>query len=85
MDYENNQSYKIKAKVVINATGIFVDSVNRMDEPEHMNTVVPSQGIHIVLDPSFLQGDSAIMIPKTPDGRVLFAVPWHDRYTGRKT
>lgn len=79
MDYENNQSYQIKAKVVINATGIFVDSINRMDEREHKNTVVPSQGIHIVLDQSFLQGDSAIMIPKTPDGRVLFAVPWHDR------
>lgn len=78
-DSENNQSYSIKAKVVVNATGIFVDSINRMDEPEHEKTVVPSQGIHIILDQSFLQSDSAIMIPKTIDGRVLFAVPWHGK------
>jgi len=79
VDSEKNQVYQIKAKVVVNATGIFVDSINRMDEPEHVNTVVPSQGIHIILDQSFLQGDSAIMIPKTDDGRVLFAVPWHGK------
>lgn len=78
-DSENDQSYSIKAKVVVNATGIFVDSINRMDEPEHEKTVVPSQGIHIILDQSFLQSDSAIMIPKTIDGRVLFAVPWHGK------
>lgn len=78
-DSENNKSHTIKAKVVVNATGIFVDSINRMDQPEHVNTVVPSQGIHIILDQSFLQGDSAIMIPKTADGRVLFAVPWHGK------
>jgi glycerol-3-phosphate dehydrogenase len=78
-DSENKQSYMIKSKVVINATGIFVDSINRMDEPEHQKTVVPSQGVHIILDQSFLQGDSAIMIPKTEDGRVLFAVPWHGK------
>lgn len=78
-DSENNQSYSIKAKVVVNATGIFVDLINRMDEPEHEKTVVPSQGIHIILDQSFLQSDSAIMIPKTTDGRVLFAVPWHGK------
>ncbi len=78
-DSENNQSYTIRAKVVVNATGIFVDAINRMDEPDHVTTVVPSQGIHIILDQSFLQGDSAIMIPKTDDGRVLFAVPWHGK------
>ncbi|MDP2112694.1 MAG: FAD-dependent oxidoreductase, partial [Bacteroidota bacterium] len=60
-DSENNKSYSIKAKVVVNATGIFVDSINRMDEPAHKKTIVPSQGIHIILDQSFLQGDSAIM------------------------
>jgi glycerol-3-phosphate dehydrogenase len=78
-DSENNRSYFIKAKVVVNATGIFVDSINRLDEPKHVNTVVPSQGIHVILDQSFLQGDAAIMIPKTDDGRVLFAVPWHGK------
>ena len=78
-DSETNQNYKIQAKVVVNATGIFVDSVNRMDDPAHEKTVVPSQGIHVVLDQSFLRSDAAIMIPKTDDGRVMFAVPWHGK------
>jgi glycerol-3-phosphate dehydrogenase len=78
-DSENNRSHIIKSKVVVNATGIFVDSINQMDEVDHVKTVVPSQGIHVILDQSFLQGSSAIMIPKTDDGRVLFAVPWHGK------
>src|SRR5437762_10375980 len=50
-----------------------------MDEPRANDIIKPSQGAHIVLDRSFLPGDSAIMVPKTDDGRVLFAIPWHDR------
>ena len=79
LDAENKEVYHIKGKVVINATGVFADSIIRMDHPETKKTIVPSQGVHIVLDRKFLQGDTAIMIPKTPDGRVLFAVPWHDK------
>jgi glycerol-3-phosphate dehydrogenase len=33
----------------------------------------------VVLDRSFLPGDHAIMVPRTSDGRVLFAIPWHGR------
>lgn len=79
VDMETMVEYDLKAKVVINATGVFADSVIQMDEPESKRTIVPSQGVHIVLEKKFLQGDSAIMIPKTQDGRVLFAVPWHDK------
>ncbi len=78
-DLENNKDYKLKAKVVINATGVFVDNILHMDNPDAPKMVRPSQGVHIILDKSFLQGDSAIMIPKTSDGRVLFAVPWHNK------
>jgi glycerol-3-phosphate dehydrogenase len=78
-DMETGQSHTLFSKVVINATGVFVDSVMNMDNAEHRAMVAPSQGVHIVLDRSFLQGDSAIMIPKTSDGRVLFAVPWHGK------
>ncbi len=78
-DKESKVTYTVKAKVVINATGVFADSIIQMDQPESKRTIVPSQGVHIILDRKFLQGDSAIMIPKTPDGRVLFAVPWHDK------
>jgi glycerol-3-phosphate dehydrogenase len=38
---------------------------------------VPSQGVHLVFDKSFLSGDAAIMVPHTSDGRVMFAIPWH--------
>lgn len=76
---ETGATYTIDAEAVINATGIFTDSIRKMDDPSVENTLRPAQGIHLVLDRSFLPGDSAIMIPKTDDGRVLFAIPWHDR------
>jgi len=78
-DMESVEIYEVAAKVVVNATGVFADDILQMDNPEQAKTIKPSQGIHIVLDKSFLQGDSAIMIPKTSDGRVLFAVPWHGK------
>lgn len=78
VDRETGKEYRLQAKVVVNATGVFVDDVLQMDQPENRPLVRPSQGVHIVLDKSFLKGDSALMIPKTTDGRVLFAVPWHE-------
>lgn len=78
-DLETGKNLDIKAKVVVNATGVFVDSIMQMDTPEAHDMVRPSQGVHLVLDKSFLDSDYAIMIPKTDDGRVLFAVPWHSK------
>lgn len=78
IDLETQREYLLQAKVVINATGIFVDEVLKMDEPGRKSLVRPSQGIHIVLNKSFLKSSNAILIPKTKDGRVLFAVPWHE-------
>lgn len=78
-DTETNKAFTLKAKVVINATGVFVDEILKMDVPSGKAIVRPSQGAHVVLDPSFLNSDRALMIPKTPDGRVLFAVPWHGK------
>ena len=60
-------------------TGIFSDDIRQMDDPAEERLIAPSQGVHLVLDGSFLSGESAIMVPKTADGRVLFAVPWHGR------
>lgn len=62
----------------MNATGVFVDNVRRMDDPGARAMLSPSQGVHVVVDRRFLPGDSALMVPRTDDGRVLFAVPWHD-------
>ncbi len=78
-DLETDRDYALQARVVINATGVFSDQVRRLDDPQAAPVIVPSQGVHLVLDRSFLPGDSAIMIPHTADNRVLFAVPWHDR------
>ncbi|RYF20720.1 MAG: glycerol-3-phosphate dehydrogenase/oxidase, partial [Flavobacteriales bacterium] len=72
------ERFRLKGKVVINATGVFVDEILKMNNPAAKKMVRPSQGVHIVLDKSFLNTNSALMIPKTADGRVLFAVPWHD-------
>ncbi len=76
-DLETGTGYTFNGRVVVNATGVFVDEILQMDMPATRPIVRPSQGVHLVLDSSFLGGDSALMIPKTDDGRVLFAVPWH--------
>jgi glycerol-3-phosphate dehydrogenase len=73
------KEYEVKSKVVINATGVFTDAIMKMDDAKHESIINPSQGIHLVVDKEFLPGDTAIMIPRTDDGRVLFAVPWHDK------
>src|ERR1700683_4852156 len=78
-DHESHQIYSVTAKVVVNATGIFTDATRRLAQPDVKPMVTPAQGIHLVLDRSFLRGDNAIMVPRTSDGRVLFAIPWHDR------
>jgi len=79
-DVETGKAYDIKAKSVINATGVWVDQF-RMEDGRAIGRdvkamVAPSQGVHIVVDRSFLPGNHAMLIPKTADGRVLFAVPW---------
>ena len=78
-DPSPSQLYEIKAKAVINATGVFTDSILKMDDPKAEGLVTMSQGIHIVLDREFLPSNTAIMIPRTDDKRVLFAVPWHNK------
>jgi glycerol-3-phosphate dehydrogenase len=76
-DLESGQELSLGARVVVNATGPFTDSVRRMADPETNQMIAPSQGIHLVFDRSFLLGESAIMVPHTSDGRVMFAIPWH--------
>lgn len=70
--------FTVKAKIVVNATGIFVDDIMAMDKSGQPPLVTPSQGVHLVLPKKFFPGEEAMMIPDTSDGRVLFAVPWHE-------
>ncbi|HTG18198.1 MAG TPA: glycerol-3-phosphate dehydrogenase/oxidase [Blastocatellia bacterium] len=77
-DMEGGVEFRARAKVVINAAGPFSDSVRRLADPNAASMIAPSQGIHLVFDRSFLPGDSAIMVPHTSDGRVMFAIPWHN-------
>jgi glycerol-3-phosphate dehydrogenase len=79
VDSETGRSFSLKAKAVINATGVFVDDILKMDDPSAGKSICVSQGVHIVLDKKFFPSEHALMIPKTTDGRVLFAVPWHDK------
>ena len=78
-DQFTGESYGINARVVVNATGVFTDSVLKMDNPDSRPIIAPSQGIHLVIDKEFSPGESAIMVPHTDDGRVLFAVPWNGK------
>ncbi|MFW5637515.1 MAG: glycerol-3-phosphate dehydrogenase/oxidase, partial [Thermodesulfobacteriota bacterium] len=78
-DMETGKEHEIKGRVVVNATGAFTDNILRMENPDAQPIIAPSQGVHLILDKDFLPGESAIMVPQTADGRVLFAVPWHDK------
>ncbi len=85
LDKESGREISLQGRVIVNATGVFADEIMNLDEesspevPHHGEPVVmPSQGSHLVLDRSFLPGDAAMMIPETRDGRVLFAIPWHN-------
>jgi glycerol-3-phosphate dehydrogenase len=79
VDSESGERFEIAARSVVNATGIFTDEIRRLAEPEVEQMMAPSQGIHLMFDRSFLIGDTALLVPHTDDGRVLFAVPWHNR------
>jgi glycerol-3-phosphate dehydrogenase len=76
-DLETGRRHSLRARCVINATGAFSDTVRRIDDPAARPIIAASQGVHLVLDRSFLPNDSAIMVPRTSDGRVMFAIPWH--------
>ena len=78
-DVERSVTYNLKAKAVINATGVFVDDILHMDNPASLKSICVSQGVHLVLDKKFYPSEHALMIPGTSDGRVLFAVPWHNK------
>ena len=79
IEQETGKEFKLKSKAVINATGVFIDDIVKMDTPNARKMVCVSQGVHLVLDKKFIPNNYALMIPKTSDGRVLFAVPWHDK------
>ena len=78
-DAESGRDLRATGRVVINATGPFVDDLRRQDDAAAAAMIAPSQGTHLVVADSFLGGDTALMVPKTADGRVMFAIPWHGR------
>ena len=78
-DEETGETFPIAAKVVINAAGVFADAVRRLDDPDAEPVLRPSRGSHVVLPRAALPGDAAVLVPKTDDGRVLFAIPWLGR------
>ena len=77
LDTETGEELTIPARIVVNATGVFTDQVRRMADPEAEQLLTISQGIHLVFDHTFLRGDTALLVPHTRDGRVLFVIPWH--------
>jgi glycerol-3-phosphate dehydrogenase len=79
VDLESQSNFTIAAKVVINATGVFVDDILQMDQPGISKNIVVSQGVHLVLEQTIFPGTDALLIPETSDGRVLFIMPWHGK------
>ncbi len=77
-DCETSDTFTLRGKTIINATGVFTDSVRCMDNPDTDKIIAASQGVHLVLPKEFVPGKAAVIVPQTTDGRVLFAVPWHN-------
>jgi len=71
--------FTVRAKVFVNATGPWADTIRQVANPEAHSRMRVSKGIHIFLSLDLHRSKSALLIPKTEDGRVLFAVPWFDR------
>jgi len=78
-DVETGKKYKVNSRVVVNATGVFADDILQMDKAGADKTIQVSQGTHVVLNKNFFPSETALMIPETPDGRVLFLIPWHNK------
>jgi glycerol-3-phosphate dehydrogenase len=78
-DEESGETHEVHGRVVVNATGPFSDAVRRLDEPRSEPLLAPSQGVHVTLPAAALPDGTALLVPRTSDGRVLFAVPWHGR------
>lgn len=75
-DRESGQAHEVEAKAIVNATGAASDTVLSLDQPLQTKTILPSQGTHIVVAKEFLPGSDALLMPRTPDGRIMFAIPW---------
>lgn len=78
VDRETGTEHELRGRVVVSATGVFTDTIRHMDNPDAPTIISPSQGVHIVMDKSFLPGETAVLVPHTADGRVLFAIPWRN-------
>jgi glycerol-3-phosphate dehydrogenase len=78
-DCETHESFDVEGRVIINATGVWADKVRALDDADAAPLLSPSQGIHLVVERDFMSGDSALLVPRTEDGRVLFVIPWQGK------
>ena len=77
LDRETGHTHEIAARLVINAAGPEVDAVARLDDAAAPPQVTLSRGSHVVVARKFWPSDTALLMPDTPDGRVMFVIPWH--------
>ncbi len=78
-DRETGRTIDVPSRCVINACGVHADDVRRLDDANAPSIVRASRGAHVVLDRDFLPGDTAVLLPRTDDGRVVFLIPWRGR------
>ncbi len=77
VDRLSQKKYTIKGKNIINATGVFSDTILQMDDPQKSSIIKPSKGVHLVFnDPGKTLTKYALMSPIKQDDRVIFVIPW---------
>ena len=71
-----SSEFPIRARVVVNATGVWADGVRAMDEGTHPNAIRPAKGVHVSVPAGRLPCDIAAVIPVPKDRRSIFVVVW---------
>jgi glycerol-3-phosphate dehydrogenase len=78
-ELSTNEPISVYGKALINATGIFTDEIRELDEPSTNRLMVLSRGSHITIDKKFHPSETALIVPKTGDKRVIFVIPWQEK------
>lgn len=81
----DGRRFEVRARVVVNAAGVWADDVRALGEGSHPDSLRPAKGVHVTIPWEKTRNDIAVVIPVPGDKRSLFLVPWGRRPDGTFT